>query len=46
LVSNNLAEGCGRSGLLNAEEYTDLAAQASEVKRMLTGLWQTLTADS
>jgi len=23
--------------LLNAEEYTDLAAQASEVKRMLTG---------
>jgi len=31
--------------LLNAEEYKDLAAQASEVKRMLAGLWQKLTAD-
>jgi four helix bundle protein len=31
--------------LLGAEDYSDLAAQASEVKRMLTGLWQKLTAD-
>jgi len=31
--------------LLNAEEYTDLAAQAREVKRMPTGLLQKLTAD-
>lgn len=31
--------------LLNATDYTDLARDASEVKRMLTGLIQTLTAD-
>jgi four helix bundle protein len=31
--------------LLGAEDCSDLAAQASEVKRMLTGLWQKLTAD-
>ena len=31
--------------LLTAADYTELAGQASEVKRMLTGLIQKLTAD-
>lgn len=31
--------------LLNAPDYTELAQQATEVKRMLTGLFQKLTAD-
>jgi hypothetical protein len=31
--------------LLGAEDDSDLAGQASEVERMLTGLWQKLTAD-
>ena len=31
--------------LLGVEDYSDLAGQASEVKRMLTGLWQKLKAD-
>jgi hypothetical protein len=32
--------------LLNVTDYTELAQQAIEVKRMLTGLLQKLTADS
>jgi len=32
--------------LLNATDYTELEQQATEVKRMLTGLIQRLTADS
>ena len=31
--------------LINATDYTDLARQTSEVKRMLTGFLQKLTAD-
>ena len=31
--------------LITATNYTDLAQQTSEVKRMLTGLLQKLTAD-
>jgi four helix bundle protein len=31
--------------LLNAADYTDLAQQTTEVKRMLTGFLQKLTAD-
>jgi len=31
--------------LLNTTDYTELAQQATEVKRMLTGLLQKLTAD-
>ena len=31
--------------LLGVEDYSDLAGQASEVNRMLTGLWQKLKAD-
>ena len=31
--------------LLNATDYTPLAQQTSDVKRMLTGLLQKLTAD-
>jgi len=31
--------------LINSTDYTDLLQQASEVKRMLTGLLQKLTAD-
>jgi four helix bundle protein len=31
--------------LLNAKDYADLAQRTTEVKRMLTGLLQTLTAD-
>jgi four helix bundle protein len=32
--------------LLNVADYTELALQTTEVKRMLTGLLQKLTADS
>ncbi|MBI1875623.1 MAG: four helix bundle protein [Acidobacteria bacterium] len=32
--------------LLNTTDYTEVAQQATEVKRMLTGLLQKLTADS
>ena len=32
--------------LLNAMDYTELEQQATEVKRMLTGLIQRLTAES
>jgi four helix bundle protein len=31
--------------LINAKDYADLAQRTTEVKRMLTGLRQTLTAD-
>jgi four helix bundle protein len=31
--------------LINAKDYADLAQRTTEVKRMLTGLLQTLTAD-
>lgn len=31
--------------LINAKDYSDLAQRTIEVKRMLTGLLQTLTAD-